>query len=120
MQQGHCTQDTILIAVSQPHPTQEKFNSDSITNMLDILMQAKVNSINNNASQGQDSEILSDRHILATVGDIFGAGVETTTSVVKWIVAFLLHNPEVGFSLLLLATASGFPRLCWPQLPGES
>ncbi|XP_040848126.1 steroid 17-alpha-hydroxylase/17,20 lyase [Ochotona curzoniae] len=73
----------------------EKFNSDSITNMLDILMQAKVNSINNNASQGQDSEILSDRHILATVGDIFGAGVETTTSVVKWIVAFLLHNPEL-------------------------
>uniref|UniRef100_A0A8C9GET3 Steroid 17-alpha-hydroxylase/17,20 lyase n=1 Tax=Piliocolobus tephrosceles TaxID=591936 RepID=A0A8C9GET3_9PRIM len=73
----------------------EKFRSDSITNMLDILMQAKMNSDNGNAGPDQDSELLSDNHILTTIGDIFGAGVETTTSVVKWIVAFLLHNPQV-------------------------
>uniref|UniRef100_A0A2I3MEK6 Steroid 17-alpha-hydroxylase/17,20 lyase n=2 Tax=Cercopithecinae TaxID=9528 RepID=A0A2I3MEK6_PAPAN len=73
----------------------EKFRSDSITNMLDVLMQAKMNSDNGNAGPDQDSELLSDNHILTTIGDIFGAGVETTTSVVKWIVAFLLHNPQV-------------------------
>ncbi|XP_055106667.1 steroid 17-alpha-hydroxylase/17,20 lyase [Symphalangus syndactylus] len=73
----------------------EKFRSDSITNMMDILMQAKMNSDNGNAGPDQDSELLSDNHILTTIGDIFGAGVETTTSVVKWIVAFLLHNPQV-------------------------
>uniref|UniRef100_A0A2K5TXC4 Steroid 17-alpha-hydroxylase/17,20 lyase n=2 Tax=Macaca TaxID=9539 RepID=A0A2K5TXC4_MACFA len=73
----------------------EKFHSDSITNMLDVLMQAKMNSDNGNAGPDQDSELLSDNHILTTIGDIFGAGVETTTSVVKWIVAFLLHNPQV-------------------------
>ncbi|XP_072875404.1 steroid 17-alpha-hydroxylase/17,20 lyase isoform X1 [Chlorocebus sabaeus] len=72
----------------------EKFRSDSITNMLDVLMQAKMNSDNGNAGPDQDSELLSDNHILTTIGDIFGAGVETTTSVVKWIVAFLLHNPQ--------------------------
>uniref|UniRef100_A0A2K6MHL8 Steroid 17-alpha-hydroxylase/17,20 lyase n=3 Tax=Colobinae TaxID=9569 RepID=A0A2K6MHL8_RHIBE len=76
-------------------PQVEKFRSDSITNMLDILMQAKMNSDNGNAGPDQDSELLSDNHILTTIGDIFGAGVETTTSVVKWIVAFLLHNPQV-------------------------
>uniref|UniRef100_A0A5F9DPS8 Steroid 17-alpha-hydroxylase/17,20 lyase n=1 Tax=Oryctolagus cuniculus TaxID=9986 RepID=A0A5F9DPS8_RABIT len=76
-------------------PRVEKFNSNSITNMLDILIQAKMNSDNNNASQDQDSEILSDKYIFATIADIFGAGVETTTSVVKWTVAFLLHNPQL-------------------------
>lgn len=81
-------------------PNQENFNSDSITSMLDLLIQAKKNSDNNNTGPDQDSKLLSDKHILATIGDIFGAGVETTTSVVKWIVAFLLHDPQVGFSLL--------------------
>ncbi|XP_021564209.1 steroid 17-alpha-hydroxylase/17,20 lyase, partial [Carlito syrichta] len=64
-----------------------KFSSDSISNMLDVLIQARMNA--DNAGAAQDRGMLSDRHILATVGDIFGAGVETTTSVVKWTVAFL-------------------------------
>lgn len=84
-----------------PNFTQQKnFSSNSVTNLLDILIQAQMNSSNNNTGSDQDSKLLSDRHILATIGDIFGAGLETTTSVVKWTVAFLLHNPEVGFSLL--------------------
>uniref|UniRef100_A0A2K6EHI0 Steroid 17-alpha-hydroxylase/17,20 lyase n=1 Tax=Propithecus coquereli TaxID=379532 RepID=A0A2K6EHI0_PROCO len=74
---------------------QEKFRSNSTTNMLDVMIQAKMNSDNNNSDPDQDSKKLSDKHILATVGDIFGAGVETTASVVKWIVAFLLHNPQL-------------------------
>lgn len=81
-------------------PNQENFSSDSINSLVDILIQAKMNLDNNNAGPDQDPEIISDRNILATIGDIFGAGIETTTSVVKWIVAFLLHNPQVGFSLL--------------------
>uniref|UniRef100_A0A5F5PN44 Steroid 17-alpha-hydroxylase/17,20 lyase n=1 Tax=Equus caballus TaxID=9796 RepID=A0A5F5PN44_HORSE len=76
-------------------PQVENFNSDSITSMLDLLIQAKKNSDNNNTGPDQDSKLLSDKHILATIGDIFGAGVETTTSVVKWIVAFLLHDPQL-------------------------
>ncbi|KAM6186467.1 steroid 17-alpha-hydroxylase/17,20 lyase [Rhynchocyon petersi] len=73
----------------------EKFSSDSISNLLDILLQAKMNSENNNDGPDQDLKLLSDEYILTTVGDIFGAGVETTTSVMKWIVAFLLHNPQL-------------------------
>lgn len=64
------------------------------------MIQAKMNLDNNNAGPVQNSELLSDRHILATIGDIFGAGLETTTSVVKWTTAFLLHNPQVGLSFL--------------------
>ncbi|XP_003409011.1 steroid 17-alpha-hydroxylase/17,20 lyase [Loxodonta africana] len=73
----------------------EKFSSDSITNLLDILIQAKMSSDNNNDGPDQDSKMLSQEHIIATMMDIFGAGVETTTSVMKWTVAFLLHNPQV-------------------------
>uniref|UniRef100_A0A8C0A7F6 Steroid 17-alpha-hydroxylase/17,20 lyase n=1 Tax=Bos mutus grunniens TaxID=30521 RepID=A0A8C0A7F6_BOSMU len=73
----------------------ENFSSDSITNLLHILIQAKVNADNNNAGPDQDSKLLSNRHMLATIGDIFGAGVETTTSVIKWIVAYLLHHPSL-------------------------
>ncbi|XP_010857901.1 PREDICTED: steroid 17-alpha-hydroxylase/17,20 lyase [Bison bison bison] len=76
-------------------PNQENFSSDSITNLLHILIQAKVNADNNNAGPDQDSKLLSNRHMLATIGDIFGAGVETTTSVIKWIVAYLLHHPSL-------------------------
>lgn len=68
--------------------------------MIDIMIQAKMNLDNNNTGPNPNSELLSDRHILATIGDIFGAGLETTTSVVKWTTAFLLHNPQVGLSFL--------------------
>lgn len=73
----------------------EKFDSQSISSLTDILIQAKMNSDNNNSCEGRDPDVFSDRHILATVGDIFGAGIETTTTVLKWILAFLVHNPEV-------------------------
>lgn len=99
---------------------QEKFSSDSITNMLDILIQARMNSDDNNAGSDRDSKLLSDKHILISIGDIFGAGVETTTSVVKWTVAFLLHNPQVGFPLLW-SPQPLFPYSqihLWPQKGG--
>nr|KAF6424739.1 cytochrome P450 family 17 subfamily A member 1 [Molossus molossus] len=73
----------------------KNFSSDSVTNLVDILIQAQMNSVNNNAGSDLDSKLLSDQHILATIGDIFGAGLETTTSVVKWTVAFLLHYPQL-------------------------
>ncbi|CAH6945369.1 steroid 17-alpha-hydroxylase/17,20 lyase [Phodopus roborovskii] len=72
-----------------------KFNSDSISSLTDLLIQAKMNSDNNNISEDQGLKAFSDKHILSTIADIFGAGIETTASVLRWIVAFLLHNPEV-------------------------
>lgn len=94
-----------MLEVGDPHhpslSPQEKFNSDSISNLTDLLIQAKMNADNNNTSEVQGSDMFSDKHILTTVADIFGAGIETTASVLSWIVAFLLHNPEVSISSLL-------------------
>ncbi|KAK1333503.1 hypothetical protein QTO34_005887 [Cnephaeus nilssonii] len=91
----NCTKirNELLTEIYEKH--KKNFSSNSVTNLMDILIQAQMNSSNNNTGSDQDSKLLSDRHILATIGDIFGAGLETTTSVVKWTVAFLLHNPEL-------------------------
>ncbi|KAJ8248144.1 hypothetical protein GJAV_G00238810 [Gymnothorax javanicus] len=62
--------------------------------LVDALIRAKRSAENSNTSQTQTVG-LTDDHLLMTVGDIFGAGVETTTTVLKWTVVFLIHHPEV-------------------------
>lgn len=49
--------------------------------------------------QGQRShgsgEGITDDHVLMTAAEAFGAGVETTSTTLLWILAYLLHHPEV-------------------------
>nr|XP_057933084.1 steroid 17-alpha-hydroxylase/17,20 lyase [Doryrhamphus excisus] len=64
--------------------------------LMDALLRAKRNAENNNTEvSGGGSVDLSDDHILMTVGDIFGAGVETTVTVLRWAIIYLIHHPEV-------------------------
>lgn len=64
--------------------------------LLDALLRAKRSAENNNTAEiSAESVGLSDDHLLMTVGDIFGAGVETTTTVLKWAVTYLIHHPQV-------------------------
>ncbi|XP_033956842.1 steroid 17-alpha-hydroxylase/17,20 lyase [Pseudochaenichthys georgianus] len=65
--------------------------------LLDALLRAKrsANNNNNTAEISAESVGLSEDHLLMTVGDIFGAGVETTTTVLKWAIAYILHHPQV-------------------------
>ncbi|XP_026795071.3 steroid 17-alpha-hydroxylase/17,20 lyase isoform X1 [Pangasianodon hypophthalmus] len=68
--------------------------SDNIQrDLLDALLRAKHSSENNNTSTHVVG--LTDDHLLMTVGDIFGAGVETTTTVLKWSILYLIHHPQV-------------------------
>ncbi|XP_047458137.1 steroid 17-alpha-hydroxylase/17,20 lyase [Mugil cephalus] len=64
--------------------------------LMDALLRAKRSAENNNTAEiSAESVGLSDDHLLMTVGDIFGAGVETTTTVLKWAVTYLIHHPQV-------------------------
>lgn len=109
---GGCRWGSLPLHIVSPiSPNQENFTSDSITNLLHILMQAKVNTDNNNTGPEQDSKLLSNRHILATIADILRAGVETTTSVIKWIVAYLT-TPSFGEFL----STRAFPSTPTPNL----
>ncbi|XP_066534829.1 steroid 17-alpha-hydroxylase/17,20 lyase [Hoplias malabaricus] len=68
--------------------------SDNVQrDLLDALLRAKSSSENNNT--GSQEIGLTEDHLLMTVGDIFGAGVETTTTVLKWSIAYLIHHPQV-------------------------
>lgn len=69
----------------------ENYTGDSTTSMMDILIQAKTNY----ADSDSNSTLLSDEHILATINDIFGAGVAPTTAAIQWTIAYLLHNPQL-------------------------
>uniref|UniRef100_A0A8D2Q6C3 Steroid 17-alpha-hydroxylase/17,20 lyase n=1 Tax=Varanus komodoensis TaxID=61221 RepID=A0A8D2Q6C3_VARKO len=73
---------------------QETFNNDSINDLMDVLLKAKLNTENNNSHLLPGLE-LTDDYLLMTVADIFGAGVETTATVLKWSILYLLHYPEV-------------------------
>ncbi|XP_064320122.1 steroid 17-alpha-hydroxylase/17,20 lyase isoform X2 [Phalacrocorax carbo] len=71
----------------------EAFCGDTVRDLMDALLQVRL-SAKNGSSPAPGLE-LTDDHLLMTVGDIFGAGVETTTTVLKWAVLYLLHYPEV-------------------------
>uniref|UniRef100_A0A4W3JIG8 Cytochrome P450, family 17, subfamily A, polypeptide 1 n=1 Tax=Callorhinchus milii TaxID=7868 RepID=A0A4W3JIG8_CALMI len=83
--------DKILHKKFQEH--KENYTDNSTNDLLDALLTAKMNAENNNSlSQGAG---MTDDHLQMTVADIFGAGVETTSTVLRWIWAYLIHNPEV-------------------------
>ncbi|XP_028278679.1 steroid 17-alpha-hydroxylase/17,20 lyase [Parambassis ranga] len=68
--------------------------------LLDALLRAKRSAENNNtAGINAESVGLSEDHVLMTVGDIFGAGVETTTTVLKWAIIYLIHYPQVQMNI---------------------
>ena len=75
-------------------PWQEAFCGDAVKDLMDALLQVRLSA--ENSSPLAPGLELTDDHLLMTVGDIFGAGVETTTTVLKWAVLYLLHYPEVG------------------------
>uniref|UniRef100_A0A8C5R0N7 Steroid 17-alpha-hydroxylase/17,20 lyase n=1 Tax=Leptobrachium leishanense TaxID=445787 RepID=A0A8C5R0N7_9ANUR len=71
----------------------EAFCGETIKDLTDALLKAKLSTENNNSNIPQEVGLTED-HLLMTIGDIFGAGVETTSTVLKWAVAYLLHYPE--------------------------
>ncbi|NWI61948.1 CP17A lyase, partial [Todus mexicanus] len=71
----------------------EAFCGDTVRDLMDALLQVRLRA--KNSSPPEPGLELTDDHLLMTVGDIFGAGVETTTTVLKWAVLYLLHYPEV-------------------------
>uniref|UniRef100_G3N537 Steroid 21-hydroxylase n=1 Tax=Gasterosteus aculeatus TaxID=69293 RepID=G3N537_GASAC len=56
--------------------------------LLDALLKGKTPS-------GCEDEGITDDHVLMTAAEAFGAGVETTSTTLLWILVYLLHHPEV-------------------------
>ncbi|XP_077311420.1 steroid 17-alpha-hydroxylase/17,20 lyase [Lithobates pipiens] len=92
LRQSVAARDQLLQKKINEH--KDAFCDETVKDLLDALLKAKLSMENNNSNVSQDVGLTED-HILMTVGDIFGAGVETTSTVLKWAVAYLLHYPEV-------------------------
>ncbi|XP_019726882.1 cytochrome P450 17A2 isoform X1 [Hippocampus comes] len=56
--------------------------------LLDALLKGQ-------GSPGPDGTVITDDHVLMTAAEAFGAGVETTSTTLLWVLAYLLHHPEV-------------------------
>ncbi|XP_051258718.1 steroid 17-alpha-hydroxylase/17,20 lyase [Dicentrarchus labrax] len=63
--------------------------------LLDALLKGQVDSGRGQKSSGLEDERITDDHVLMTAAEAFGAGVETTSTTLLWILAYLLHHPEV-------------------------
>ncbi|XP_013855193.1 cytochrome P450 17A2 [Austrofundulus limnaeus] len=63
--------------------------------LLDALLKGQTGSGRGQKSHGSEEEVITDDHVLMTVAETFGAGVETTSTTLLWILAYLLHHPEV-------------------------
>ncbi|XP_045577355.1 steroid 17-alpha-hydroxylase/17,20 lyase [Salmo salar] len=73
--------------------------------LLDALLQGQTRIKHNQGSgvrdqglgaeQEEEEEGISDDHVLMTAAEAFGAGVETTSTTLLWVLAFLLHHPQV-------------------------
>ncbi|XP_078268933.1 steroid 17-alpha-hydroxylase/17,20 lyase [Rhinoraja longicauda] len=83
--------DSILQKKLEEHKA--NYSSESISDLLDSLLKAQENVKNNNSPI--PGPHLTDDHLLMTVADIFGAGVETTSTTIAWIILYLLHHPQV-------------------------
>ncbi|XP_032889939.1 steroid 17-alpha-hydroxylase/17,20 lyase [Amblyraja radiata] len=85
------SRDSILHRKFEEHKA--NYNSESINDLLDSLLKAQENVKNNNSPI--PGPHLTDDHLQMTMADIFGAGVETTSTTIAWIILYLLHHPQV-------------------------
>ncbi|KAJ8262230.1 hypothetical protein GJAV_G00164080 [Gymnothorax javanicus] len=77
--------DELLSGKLEEHKA--SYSPEDTRDLLDALLKGQQ-------SSGEESSITDD-HVLMTAAEAFGAGVETTTTTLIWVLAFLLHNPEV-------------------------
>ncbi|XP_008290892.1 cytochrome P450 17A2 [Stegastes partitus] len=63
--------------------------------LLDALLKGQTGSGRGQSSPGSEGAGITDDHVLMTAAEAFGAGVETTSTTLLWILAYLLHHPEV-------------------------
>ncbi|XP_074652245.1 steroid 17-alpha-hydroxylase/17,20 lyase-like [Tubulanus polymorphus] len=68
------------------------FDSEHQTDITDYLIEARENT---RKEDPKLAEGFSDRHMVQIISDIFGAGVDTSSHTIYWIMYFLAKYPEV-------------------------
>ena len=71
----------------------EKFNPvQPVRDLISGLLQAKYEAESENDEE--KAALLTDDYFVNTILDMFIAGYETTSTTLKWVIAFLVHYPK--------------------------
>ncbi|XP_072095023.1 steroid 17-alpha-hydroxylase/17,20 lyase isoform X2 [Mobula birostris] len=82
--------ESILTKKFEEHKA--NFKSDSVKDLTDAMLKAQENAKTNSLLPGPQ---LTDDHLMATMGDIYGAGLETMSIIHTWLLFYLLLHPEI-------------------------
>ncbi|KAJ8008588.1 hypothetical protein DPEC_G00106450 [Dallia pectoralis] len=90
--------DTLLNKKLEEHKV--SLSGGEPRDLLDALLEGQtgVKQARGSGVKGPRSlevEGICEDHVLMTAAEAFGAGVETTSTTLLWLLAFLLHHPEV-------------------------
>ncbi|KAL0970546.1 hypothetical protein UPYG_G00243600 [Umbra pygmaea] len=90
----HCitVRDRLLTRKMEEHKV--SLSSGEPRDLLDALLQGQTG-VKGKGLKVDDEEGISDDHVLMTAAEAFGAGVETTSTTLLWVLAFLVHHPQV-------------------------
>ena len=87
-----CTSFRDRFCEKQIEEHKKTFDSDNIRDLTDALIKATKDAEN----EGSEVEkLLTDKHMVLTVMDVFVAGLDTTATALRWALAYLVTYPEV-------------------------
>jgi len=78
------------------HEHKDKFHVENANNNFEIqdLTDALLQAFSDN-SQDNGKDQLTEDNIMMTMNDIFNAGFETTATILRWILLYMVHYPDI-------------------------
>ncbi|XP_068737026.1 steroid 17-alpha-hydroxylase/17,20 lyase-like [Montipora capricornis] len=73
---------------------QKNFDPTAEVKSLIQMLIKERNAAECEIGEHEKSALLSDEYVLNTLGDMFSAGYETTSTTLRWVIAYLVNNPE--------------------------
>ena len=87
--------DRIFEIISQQLKLQlEEFDlTTEVQSLIQSLIKERI-AAESDLGEEDKTSLLSDDYIVNTLEDMFSAGYETTSTTLRWVIAFLVNNPE--------------------------
>ena len=87
-----CTTFRDHFCAKQIQGHRETFESENIRDLTDAVIKATQDAENEGS---EVHKLLTDKHMILTLMDVFLAGLDTTATTLRWAIAYLVTYPEV-------------------------
>ncbi|XP_072016443.1 steroid 17-alpha-hydroxylase/17,20 lyase-like [Amphiura filiformis] len=89
----------------------DTFDPDNIRDLTDAFLQV-MKEVNDGHSG--DEFMMTENHVIMWMFEVFSGGFESSLQTMRWVVAYLLHNPEVQRQAQSVLDNNVYNRLpCW-------